>query len=96
MHRQRCDQLYLTRYLSATGVIALADGIKNNGALTSLNLASNRLKAEGARHVAEVIKEHVSALWFFWYSFELDLTSGSTAVVTDILIITSSRGRWRL
>ena len=42
------------------GIIALADGIKNSGALTSLDLASNRLGAEGAKHVAEAIKVHVS------------------------------------
>ena len=34
------------------------------GALTSLNLADNMLKAEGAKDVAEAIKEHVSALRF--------------------------------
>ena len=50
-------------------------------ALTSLNLASNYLDAEGTKHVAEAIKGHVSALQFFWYHFELDLTSGSTTVV---------------
>jgi hypothetical protein len=38
------------------GVIALADGIKNMGAMTSLNLASNGLGAEGAKIVAEAIK----------------------------------------
>ena len=47
---------------SPDGAIALADAIKNNGALTSLNLASNRLGAEGAKHVAKAIKGHVSAL----------------------------------
>ena len=34
----------------------------NKGALTSLNLASNQLGAEGAKHVAEAIKVNVSAL----------------------------------
>jgi hypothetical protein len=34
----------------------LSDGIKDNGALTSLNLASNFLKAEGAKIVVEAIK----------------------------------------
>ena len=32
----------------------------NNGALTSLNLASNELGSEGAKHVAEAVKGHVS------------------------------------
>ena len=45
--------------------------------LTSLNLAENELKAEGAKHVAEAIKVNVSTLRFCWYHFELDLTSGS-------------------
>ena len=39
-----------------------AIGLSANGALTSLNLASNYLFAEGAKHIAEVIKGHVSAL----------------------------------
>ena len=34
--------------------------IKNNGALTSLNLANNDLRAEGAKHIAEAIKANVS------------------------------------
>jgi hypothetical protein len=38
------------------GVIAIADAIRNNGAMTSLNLASNDLGAEGAKIVAEAIK----------------------------------------
>ena len=32
--------------------------------LTSLNLAENELKAEGAKHVAEAIKVNVSVLPF--------------------------------
>jgi hypothetical protein len=35
---------------------ALSPGIAGNGAMTSLNLASNRLGAEGAKTVAEAIK----------------------------------------
>ena len=42
----------------------LAAGVSANGALTSLNLASNRLGPKGAEHVAEAIKGHVSALRF--------------------------------
>jgi hypothetical protein len=38
-----------------SGVITLADTIKDMGTLTSLNLAGNRLLAEGAKIVAEVI-----------------------------------------
>jgi hypothetical protein len=37
-------------------VVAIADSIKNMGALTSLNLSSNKLEAEGAMIVAEAIK----------------------------------------
>ena len=80
-----------------SGVVALADGIKNNGALTSLNLASNELEAEGAKHVAEAIKVNVSALRFDWHHFELDLTSGSTAVVYGYSCYNTAprAGRWR-
>ena len=43
----------------------IADGVKTDGALTSLNLADNYLKAGGAKHIAEAIKVNVSALRFF-------------------------------
>ncbi len=49
------------------GVIALADAIKNNRALTTLNLAANDLGAKGAKHVAEAIKVNVSGLQFVGY-----------------------------
>ena len=42
----------------------LAVGIRATGAMTSLNLASNYLYAEGTKHVAEAIKVNVSALRF--------------------------------
>jgi hypothetical protein len=38
-----------------SGIIAIADVIPGMGAMTSLNLASNRLGAEGAKIVAEAI-----------------------------------------
>ena len=47
--------------------------------MTSLNLANNNIGAEGASHLAEGVKGHVSALRFNWCNFELDLTSGSIA-----------------
>ena len=40
----------------AADAIMLVPEIIDNGALTSLNLASNRLEAEGAKIVAEAIK----------------------------------------
>ena len=46
-----CDAAFVTE---------LAAGLGANGALTSLNLANNDLRAEGAKHVAEAIKGHVS------------------------------------
>ena len=64
-----------------SGVEALASAIPTMGALTSLNLAKNYLKAEGAEYVAEAIKVNVSALRFDWHHFGLDLTAGSTAAV---------------
>jgi hypothetical protein len=44
------------RFLDAKDAIVLAEYIKDNGAMTSLNLASNMLYAEGAKIVAEAIK----------------------------------------
>ena len=44
-----------------SGVIAVSDAI-TMGALTSLNLSWNQLRAEGAKHVAEAVKANVSAL----------------------------------
>ena len=37
------------------GATALADVIKNNGAMTSLDLSNNKLRPEGAKHIAAVI-----------------------------------------
>ena len=48
--------------------------------MTSLNLASNMIGSEGAKHVAEAIKVSV-LLRLFWYQFHAHLTNGSTAVV---------------
>ena len=39
-----------------SGVVAIADAIPDMRAMTSLNLASNNLRAEGAKVVAEAIK----------------------------------------
>jgi hypothetical protein len=41
------------------GVIALADGIKDMRTMTSLDLASNDLGAEGAKIVAKAIKVYM-------------------------------------
>jgi hypothetical protein len=38
------------------GAIMLAPEIVNNGAMTSLNLASNSINAEGAKHIAGALK----------------------------------------
>ena len=45
-------------------IFDIADVINNNGAMETLNLASNNLGADGAKHIAEVVKVHVSALRF--------------------------------
>ena len=64
----------------------LANGIKNNAALTSLDISNNNIGwggPEGAQALAEAIFQvNVSAPLFDWYCFELVLTSGSTAAVT--------------
>ena len=43
---------------------AFAVGLSTNGALTSLNLSENKLGTEGAKHVAEAVKDHVSGLLY--------------------------------
>ena len=50
--------------MGADGAIMLAPEIVANGALTSLNLASNELGADAAKHIAEAIRVNVSALLF--------------------------------
>ena len=48
--------------MDADDAAVLADEMSTKRALTSLNLASNFLEAEGAKHVAGAIKVQVSAL----------------------------------
>ena len=50
--------------MNVDDAVVLADELPAKGALTSLNLASNYLGAEGAKHVAEALKVNVSALRF--------------------------------
>jgi hypothetical protein len=52
-----------------------AAGISDNGAMTSLNLASNMIGSEGVKHVAEAIKVSV-LLRFFWYQCHAHMTNG--------------------
>ena len=82
--------------MDADDAVVLADELPAKGALTSLNLANNSVGSKGAKHVAEAIKVHVSALRFdFDIHFELDLTSGSTAVVYGYSYYnTTPRGQW--
>jgi hypothetical protein len=58
------------------GVIVLAGAIKDNGTLTSLNLSSNDLQAQGAKIVAEAIEVLIMRLRSFWYNFRVHLTTG--------------------
>ena len=60
--------------------------------MTSLDLSQNELGVQGAKHVAEAIKRHVSALRFDWFHFELALTSGSTAVVYGYSYYNTTKG----
>ena len=38
-----------------SGVVTLADAIRNNGAMKSLDISANRLEAEGAKHIAAAL-----------------------------------------
>jgi hypothetical protein len=51
---QKTDSSYKVRDIS--GISVLAEAIKENGAMTSLNLASNMIGSEGAKLVAEAVK----------------------------------------
>jgi hypothetical protein len=66
--------------LGAGDAVLIANDISDMGAMTSLNLALNRIGSEGAKHIAEAIKVSV-LLWLFCYQFYAHLTNGSTAVV---------------
>ena len=57
------------------GIIAIANAIPDMGVMTSLNLASNMIGSEGAKHFAEAIKVSV-LLRLFWYQFHAHLTNG--------------------
>jgi hypothetical protein len=57
------------------GFLTMCDAIKNMRALTSLNLSSNGLEAEGAEIVAEAIKVTV-LLRSFWHRFHAHLITG--------------------
>eukprot|EP00935_MAST-01C_sp_MAST-1C-sp1_P001408 g1408.t1 len=43
-----------------TGVIALADAIKNNGAIVSVNILNTNIGAEQAQSLAVILKEHAT------------------------------------
>ena len=58
----------------------LAIGVKNNRALTSLDISNQvnengwgGIGAEGAKHIAEAIKVNVRSLRFVWYRCDPDL-----------------------
>ena len=53
-----------SKQLDAAFAKEFAIGLGANGAMTSLDLSKNKLGAEGAKHVAEAVKDHVSALPF--------------------------------
>ena len=59
-----------------SGVIAISNTIPTMGALMSLNLSKNALGAEGAKYVAEAVKDHVSGLLY---------SIGSISTGSDIL-----------
>jgi hypothetical protein len=71
----------LSACFASSGVIPLANAIKDTRALTSLNLASNNLGAEGAKIVAEAIKVAKCTPAIILYHFHVHLISPSTAVV---------------
>ena len=63
----------------------IAGGLGTKSTIITLDISNTGIcwdgEQEGIKALAEAIKGNVSSLQFFWYHFELDLTSGSTAVV---------------
>jgi hypothetical protein len=59
-----------------SGIVAIFDVIGDMRALTSLNLSSNNLKAEGEKIVAEAIKVPNNAMGLFRYHFNAHLITG--------------------
>jgi hypothetical protein len=59
------------------GIIAVANAIKDMGALTSLNLSSNNLMAKAAKIFAEAIEvSNFMPLRSFWHHFNAGLATG--------------------
>ena len=48
---------------SPEGPAAIADGIKNNGALVKFDISNNLLRAEGTKAVAKALKGTSRSLW---------------------------------
>jgi hypothetical protein len=57
------------------GIIAIANAIPDMGALTSLNLSWNHLKAKGAKIFVEAMKVTNFAIASFWHHFHSHLTT---------------------
>ena len=57
VHADGREQKEAPEGMSPVGAIALADAIKNNGAMTSLDISANSLRAEGTKHIAAAIVE---------------------------------------
>jgi Ran GTPase-activating protein (RanGAP) involved in mRNA processing and transport len=62
--------------LDVSGIVAIANAIKDMGALTSLDLSSNNLKDEGGKIVAEAIKVTDNAMAVVWHHFYAHLITG--------------------
>jgi hypothetical protein len=76
-----CRYVAILILVNISGPAAIADAIKNMGALTSLNLSSNDLQVEGAKIVAKAIKVTNRAIAVVFVLFHPHLTTRSTAVV---------------
>ncbi len=56
-NQTRSDLNLSHRFLDAEDALVVAEYVKNNGAMTSLNISSNHLGAEGAKHIAAALPE---------------------------------------
>ena len=71
-----CDVCYTTQHGrqlelidSSLGIIAIADALRVNGALTKLSLANNKLEEEGTKAICEALEQNTTLK-------ELDISGG--------------------
>ena len=74
LSREETELDFSGQKLDAGDAVLIANDISDMGAITSLDISSNKIGSEGAVRVAEAIKVLIMQLWWFWYHFHVYLT----------------------